>query len=355
MGQKLFNTGAQHLVRSDIVSLPAFEEDGWWYKKYTSSQQVVRMRELLVDGISHLHEKLPLVPALLAITVPPYAHAESDTSLWLDKHLLSDWGNCVIDLVEHFSEHCIGRETAVYKLAGYIAYEGDEDVTPTWTFISGHFVSYFREGDDWYKADDSTVTPTGMGGAPPTAFPYICLFERVDLEISLPWPPMNFEIDETENAHDELDNADEGEESVQAGRGSPIPKRRRFADNARVAYESLCRKTCGGFPERSRLSSKKILAHHDLEAIIKLTRSGDFDKGDPTTRLRPSSQDKTSDYNSSLCHSNALPEAFFHDERHDLDYLFRDLGETVNAMRRIVRVLPRGEGLRRATRAYFGL
>ena len=56
-----------------------------------------------------------------------------------------------------------------------------------------------------------------------------------------------------------------------------------------------------------------------------------------------------------LMPSLALPEAFFHDERHNLKYLFKDLSKTVDAMRRIVDVLPRGEGLGRATRAYFSL
>ena len=30
MGQEFFNTGCQHFQRPDIVSLPAFSEDGWW-------------------------------------------------------------------------------------------------------------------------------------------------------------------------------------------------------------------------------------------------------------------------------------------------------------------------------------
>ena len=33
MGQEFFNTGCQHFQRSDIVSLPTFFEDGWWYNK----------------------------------------------------------------------------------------------------------------------------------------------------------------------------------------------------------------------------------------------------------------------------------------------------------------------------------
>ena len=89
------------------------------------------MRELLSDGISHLHEKLPVAPPLLALTVPPFALEESDTTLWLGKHLRSDWGNYTLDLVEHFEEHCAGREKVAYRLAGYVAYVGDDDVTPS--------------------------------------------------------------------------------------------------------------------------------------------------------------------------------------------------------------------------------
>ena len=70
-----------------------------------------------------------------------------------------------------------------YTKASYIAYEGDKDVTPTWTSISGHFVAYFRSGDDHYKADGSTVTLAGVGGAPLTDFPYICIFERIAMSV----------------------------------------------------------------------------------------------------------------------------------------------------------------------------
>ena len=97
----------------------------------------------------------------------------------------------------------------MYKLAGYVAYEGDEAVTPSFAMISGHFVAYFREGDAWYKANDSTVTPTGTGGAPPTDFPYICIFVRVDLGTALPWPPTSFIADETEDMDMETDESDD--------------------------------------------------------------------------------------------------------------------------------------------------
>jgi len=389
LGADLLDTGAQGFQRSDIVSLPAFTEDGWWYQKFTSAQQVVRMRELLADGFRHLDEKLPVAPPLLVMIIPPFAFDESDTSFWLNGSkrealLRSDWGNYTVDLAEHFAAHCAGRQQAVYKLAGYVAYEGDKDVTPCWTFITGHFIAYFREGDDWYKADDSTVTPTGT---PPTAFPYICIFERVDLDIALHWPPSIFIPDEAEEDDKEREDADEDEEAEeeeeedepghqedeeegvegegeppsQAGQGQPPPKRRRNVDVSYKAYLSLCAKR-SGFSDRRMLSPKKILAHDDLETVIKLTRADDRDTDDPTTRPRPSSTDK--DYFMGLgllCLTDALPEAFFHDERHDLKYLFKGLcegahpGSFVDAMRRIIRFLPRGEGLGRATRAYFGL
>ena len=65
-------------------------------------------------------------------------------------------------------------------------------MTPTRTFITGHFVAYFCEGDQWYEADDSTVQTVETCGAPPHAFPYICILERRDLEASMPWPAVNF-------------------------------------------------------------------------------------------------------------------------------------------------------------------
>ena len=91
---------------------------------------------------------------------------------------------------EYFAEHCADRGKAKYRLAAYVAYEGAEDVTPTFTLISGHFVAYFKEGDHWYEANDSNVELTEMNGAPPIAFPYICILERLDLGASMPWPAM---------------------------------------------------------------------------------------------------------------------------------------------------------------------
>ena len=292
LGSDLFDTGAQGFQRSDIVSLPAFTEDGWWYQKFTSAKQVVRMRELLADGFRHLDEKLPVAPPLLAMIIPPFADDESDTAFWLNGTkraaiLRSDWGDCTLDLAEHFAAHCTGREQAVYKIAGYVAYEGDRDVTPRWTFITGHFVAYFREGDAWYKADDSAVTPTGTGGAPPTDFPYICIFERVDLEISLPGPSTPFVADEMEEDEEEREGESEDEEieeeEEEATRQEEDEtdeeaeaRRRRLRSeagallqqtllNGRLAYESLC------IEGTATLSPKKILAHGDLETVIKMT------------------------------------------------------------------------------------
>jgi hypothetical protein len=307
--------------------------------------------------------------------IPPFADDESDTAFWLNGTkraaiLRSDWGDCTLDLVEHFAAHCTGREQAVYKIAGYVAYEGDRDVTPCWTFITGYFVAYFRKGAAWYEADDSAVTPTGTGGAPPTDFPYICIFERVDLEISMPWPSTSFVADETEEDEDEREGESEDEEieeeEEEATRQTEDEtdeeaetRRRRLRSeagallqqtlrNGRLAYESLC------IEGTATLSPKEILAHGDLETVIKMTRAEVSEKYDPTTRIYPSSEVLLTTL-PSFYHGRALPEAFFHDEHHDLTYLFGNMGDTVDAMRRIVRFLPHGEGLSRATRAYFGL
>ena len=47
MGEELFNTGCQRSARPDVVTLPQFSKDGWWYQHFTSERQVINMRGLL--------------------------------------------------------------------------------------------------------------------------------------------------------------------------------------------------------------------------------------------------------------------------------------------------------------------
>jgi hypothetical protein len=67
-----------------------------------------------------------------------------------------------------------------------------------------------------------------------------------------------------------------------------------------------------------------------------MTRAEVSEKHDPTTRIYPSSQVILTTL-PSFYHGRALSEAFVHDEHHDLTDLFGSMGDTVDAMRRIVR------------------
>ena len=197
MGEELCSTGCQQFQRPDIVPLDAFAKDGWWYKDYMSDQQIIDMRSLLSDGFAYVSEKFHMAPRLLIVMVPPFAHDESDTTFCLNsQYVHSDWGDCTLDLEERCADHCVDRDKAKYRLAAYVAYQADEDVTPSWAFSSGHFVAYFREEGRWYEADDSTVAETGVNGSPPSAFPYICILERLDLQPAMPWPPMHTASDD---------------------------------------------------------------------------------------------------------------------------------------------------------------
>lgn len=231
--------------------------------------------------------------------------------------------------------------------------------------------------------------------------------ERVDLGISVPWPPSMFtfddaeddgneeehmgENDEEEEEEDEEDDEEEGKQEEdeadhqeneeegfegegdrpsKACRGEPPAKRGRsltFYANREEAYLSLCATRYGECDDRL-LSPRKILAHQDLDIVIKMLRAyGKDEINKPMTRMSQMAKSFLLDQPMSvsnnchkdcydcLCMTCALPEGFFSDGKHDLAYLFKDLSKIVNAMRRVVAVLPRGEGLGRATRAYFGL
>lgn len=47
---------------------------------------------------------------------------------------------------------------------------------------------------------------TEMNGAPPSAFPYLCIMERLDIPAVQPWPPMHHATED-----DEYDEYDEDE------------------------------------------------------------------------------------------------------------------------------------------------
>ena len=113
MGNQLFDTGMLHTSRRDVLSLPAFAQDGWWYKHFTSERQVINMRDLLDAGFAHLAKKPRLLPVALVVIVPPFAHGEDGTTICLNSEdLRTDWGDCKLDLEEHVAEHCIDRERA---------------------------------------------------------------------------------------------------------------------------------------------------------------------------------------------------------------------------------------------------
>ena len=107
LGQALFDTGSVDALRPDVVSLPAFEEDRWWYKNFTSAWQVVRMQELFADDFSYLEEKLSVAPPLLAMIILPLAYDESDATLWpngteCETFLRSDCENSIFVSPEMF-------------------------------------------------------------------------------------------------------------------------------------------------------------------------------------------------------------------------------------------------------------
>ena len=89
---------------------------------------------------------------------------------------------------------------------------------PTYAHKSSRFIAYFCEQGRWYRADDSEVTTTEMNGAPPRAFAYMCILERLDLDASMPWPPILSAPQEKATSDDTDD-----EDAPMAKRGQDAP------------------------------------------------------------------------------------------------------------------------------------
>ena len=115
LGLNLFDTKAEQAARSDLVSLPAFVEGEWWYKKYVSVNQVIDMLPLLTNAFTHLDYKLRRAPPLLALVVPQFAQDESDTDFWLGQLLWAHWGDAILSLVSHLHEDAEDRDKAKYS------------------------------------------------------------------------------------------------------------------------------------------------------------------------------------------------------------------------------------------------
>ena len=189
-------------------------------------------------------EKLQQLPLVLAVMVPPFAHDEDDTTICLNSEdIRTDWGDCRLDLKDHFAGHRNERVNAEYKLAAYVSYIGHDDTIPSWQFISGHFVTYFCEGNRWYVADDTVVRSINMNGAPPSAFPYLCFFQRCDHVAAMPWPPMQEAPLQADSTDDE-DN-DETPLNKQARTALPLASASSSSQPAmQTPQVSRKRKTC---------------------------------------------------------------------------------------------------------------
>ena len=175
-----------------FVNLPSFEETGWWFMNHmTEGGALINMTALLQDGFGRLVDKLKKVPPMPVAILPAYAHRESDDEdWWLGNLVGAQWGDGVVDLSAGFDPECEQRLQAVYRLLSFVEYEGDHDIVPAGTICGGHSRAYFREDACWYCADDSKVNVVAAEGEFPSACPYICFFERVDLPQSDSWPPL---------------------------------------------------------------------------------------------------------------------------------------------------------------------
>ena len=195
LGKALFDTGSTDALRPDIVSLPAFEQDGWWYKDFTDAGHNVDVKQMLRVGFGCLSGTMTHAPPLLAAVVPPFAVEVDDpdapTSFYLQQLLRVDWGDGCIDLSGCFEDMCPERHLAKYRLVAFVEYVGEVDIVPSSTLVGGHFVAYFSEGGRWHRADDSVVGDPGVLNEHgfPKSFPYICIMQRLCVDAVDAWLP----------------------------------------------------------------------------------------------------------------------------------------------------------------------
>ena len=124
--------------------------------------------------------RLRAAPPVLAVRVPQYLDAadnEEEALQWIDGE--AAWGDGSLDLSARCAFHCHGAAQAQYRLKAFARYCGRPAVASR-AISSGHFAARFREGEQWYEADDLAQEEKVRAlEEPPKHFPYLCFFEHV--------------------------------------------------------------------------------------------------------------------------------------------------------------------------------
>ena len=157
-------------------------------------------------------------PELLAVRFPPFQDTTDGSRFWLANCYNAKWGDDELSLAECYGAEIQGPNLGRYRIVSYVEYVVTDDFSmPTAVIKSGHFVANFREGDVWYRADDSVLSV--VEPSQPMAFSYLCIFERVGL--SRHEPCVSKQLLATESGYSE-------------SCGMPAPKRRRLHVKAKV-------------------------------------------------------------------------------------------------------------------------
>ena len=168
------------------------------------SADVIDVMDVLKNGFQHMAPGLRASPSLLAVMLPQYIITKTnpvDDDLEYQKRRWVEGGNSpvrsfviqndLLDLRGYLSTGSVCHD-AVYRIRAFVHYPKKGKMPCSVVSQKAHFTAYFREGAEWYLADDynPAARVTAMT-TPPSSWPYICYLERVGAACTaLPvWPP----------------------------------------------------------------------------------------------------------------------------------------------------------------------
>lgn len=169
-------------VRQHAVITPEYEPGSSLYHRVEES--IIEIVPLLQDIFEQHDSQLRSFPEVVCVYLPAVlaGQDEESSSTWIDNEQEDRrrvvWSQPDIVCMPQNTENGKRCKVWKYKVKSLICYVQKGPVPTSTIDSNGHFIAYFKEGRNWYEADDLHRVRTLKD--PPDLYPYLCFLERLD-------------------------------------------------------------------------------------------------------------------------------------------------------------------------------